>query len=477
MGEKKVLTAACCTVALTVALCLFLYHFDNKYTMPGVQPINGVLYLSEEQLTKPTALIHEWEFYPDVQLAPGDAATWDGYHRYADVGGKDGMHHGDGSYRLTLLLPETPQNYGLELPEIFSACRLYVNGTERLQLGDPSTQREGIASRMVAFPAAGEVELLLTVRDQSGVYSGLTYPPIFGLAEDVTQARELRLLLHGAGFLLALLGAALSLAFGWSGNRRRGLLFLLCCLCFCVITGYPLLHGLFVVSYQPWYTIEAACLYGLLLLAVLLCCDLYGHSAAVTAGLAAPCGLGLLLAIARTAGAAVWSNQAGLLFSGLSLFLKLYAALCLLGLSLRALKKGQKFSPLLLCGMLALAVCLSFDRLFPLYEPLYGGWFGEVGATLLIGSLAMAVWWDVLEAYRFRLSYESELTQLESRLALQKSHYGNLSRQIEQARESAHDQRHHLRVLRAMAEQGRQDKLLAYLDDYALHLPDREVTV
>ena len=36
--------------------------------------------------------------------------------------------HGCGTYALTLDLPETPAQYGLELPEIYSAYRLYLNG-------------------------------------------------------------------------------------------------------------------------------------------------------------------------------------------------------------------------------------------------------------------------------------------------------------------------------------------------------------
>lgn len=35
---------------------LFLYHFNNKYTRPSLQPANGLLVLSEEDLA--ASLLH-----------------------------------------------------------------------------------------------------------------------------------------------------------------------------------------------------------------------------------------------------------------------------------------------------------------------------------------------------------------------------------------------------------------------------------
>ncbi|MEG0780777.1 MAG: ATP-binding protein, partial [Oscillospiraceae bacterium] len=424
-------------------------------------------------------LIREWAFYPGVVLTPEEVAHRSGYRTSRDVGGRGGETAGGCTYQLTLELPPTVRTYALELPEIFSACRLYVDGRPAFQLGNPdeTAYAEGIGSRTVVFPAAGRVSFLLAVSARAGVYDGLTYPPAFGTVEAVQRAREARLLLHGLGGLLALLAAAFSVTFAWRGNRRRGVLFLLCSLCFAVITGYPLLHGLAVVSYGSWYVLEAVGLYGLLLLTVLLSCDLSEIPPPWAALLAAPCGLGLLCAIARTVGAGGESAAFAGLFSLLSLVLKVYAALCLPVLAALALKRGKNCPPLLLCGVLAFSVCLAFDRLLPLYEPIYGGWFEEVGGAILAVALANLLWMEAMEAYRFQLNYAGELRQLEHHLELQKEHYRQLSAQVQRAREASHDLRHHMRTLRGMAEQGKLDKVVDYLDAYEPHLRAGEITV
>ena len=464
--------AAAVAAAVAVVLCLSLFHWDNKYTRPGAQPINGLLLLSEQELQEHPLryLIREWEYWPGVLLTPEQAGTYDGYRRYVSIGEtsalEEGSGHGRGTYRLRLALPQEEREYALELPEVFSACRLYLNGEPVLQLGDPESGRAGIASRVISFSAAGEAELLLEVSDRSGVSSGMTYPPAFGTAEAVSHARELRLLLHGAGVLLALSGGALAACFGLQGNRRRGFLLLLACLCCAVLTGYPVLHGLAVTGYQPWYSLEFSALYAFLLLAVLLQCELYGLWGRPAAYLCAPCGLGLLAAVARVGGAAWWNTGMAAVFSVLSAGLKFYAAACLIVLAAWAVRRGLQFSAPLLCASVGLGVCLVMDRLLPLYEPVCGGWFEEIGAVALAVALGAALWLDAMDAYRFRLAFSEQYRQMERQVALQKEHYRQLSRQIELARQSAHDLRHHMRLLRSMAEQGQSDRLLAYLNEY-----------
>ena len=484
MGRRGGVLTAALSLCLAAVLCLALYQADNKYTRPGAQPINGLLALSAAELEADPLryLVREWEYHPGQLLTPETAARADGYRRYLSIGQtsdlESGSGHGCGTYRLTLLLPETEAAYALELPEVFSAYRLYIGGRPVLQMGVPERAgyRPALASRVVSFTAAGPTELLLAVADYSGVYSGLTYPPAFGTVQAVLSAREGRLLLHGAGMILALLGGAMALCFGLKNRSRRGLLGLLASLCTAFTVGYPVLHGLCVTGYQPWYTLELASFYGLLLLAVLIQCDLYGLWGRRVLLLAAPCALGLLAAVLRAGGAAFWSPAVGGLFSALSVLLKYYAALCSTALSAWALWRRKRFSAPLLSASLALSACLVLDRLLPLYEPVYGGWFGELGVIVLIFSLALAFWLDAMDAFRFRLSYEADYRQMERQVSLQKVHYQQLSEQVAMARESAHDLRHHMRAMRTMAERGQTAQLLDYLEAYEPHMLEREVT-
>ncbi|MEG2073334.1 MAG: ATP-binding protein, partial [Angelakisella sp.] len=211
MDRRKGFLLTSAALVLSAFICLMLYNFDNKYTRQAPQPISGVLFLSENDLVQTPVcfLIREWEFFPEVLLTPEKSSDYDGYRRYVDIGAPHGMMtHGSCTYRLTLMLPEHEATYALELPEIFSACRLFVDGEPMLELGEPSPEHytEGIANRVVLFTAAGRTELLLNVSDFSGVYSGMTSPPAFGTVDGVLRQREIRLLLHGTAVLLALMG-------------------------------------------------------------------------------------------------------------------------------------------------------------------------------------------------------------------------------------------------------------------------------
>ena len=96
---------------------------------------------------------------------------------------------------LTQELPEDPAQYGLELPEIYSAYRLYLNGNLELQVGEPDLEhyQPRTQNRMVTFTGSGLTTILLAVRDDSHFYSGLVYPPALGTPLAVNLSRGLRL--------------------------------------------------------------------------------------------------------------------------------------------------------------------------------------------------------------------------------------------------------------------------------------------
>lgn len=66
------LLALLLAVVLGSALCLSLYVWDNKYTRPGAQPMDGLLTLTDEELEQTDLhfLIHGWAFYPGRAFSP-----------------------------------------------------------------------------------------------------------------------------------------------------------------------------------------------------------------------------------------------------------------------------------------------------------------------------------------------------------------------------------------------------------------------
>lgn len=58
---------------------------------------------------------------------------------------------------------------------------------------------------MANFEAKNKVEFVLSVSAQSGMYSGLTYPPAFGMPATVEKTLAGRLVLHTAASAVALI--------------------------------------------------------------------------------------------------------------------------------------------------------------------------------------------------------------------------------------------------------------------------------
>ncbi len=278
------------------------------------------------------------------------------------------------------------------------------------------------------------------------------------------SARDARLMLRAAVCLLALFIAVFAL---WAGLRLRwprGLLFALLCLCFIGAVGYPLLHAFFSTGVQPWYTIELVCYYALFALTVALHNGLCGIRGRLHYSALLPLGAFCLVALGYGLGASFASSTFAQVFSGLSALLKLLVAAWLAVTSVRAVYPRAAHATPMLVATMVYAASLLADRLWPLYEPVYGGWFGEIGGAALVLALAAMLWTDFVEAYRFRTAFAEEQRYLTRQLELQRSHYGRLVEQIEETRMLRHDLRHHVRTLHGLSEAGAIEEVQSYLE-------------
>ena len=476
------------TVSISFALFGLQYRFNNKYQFRTSQPITGVLMLDQQDLRDHPVryLIQQWEFYPGILLTPDDfnRKTPDTYRQYVAIGQYSGLNggnpflpfHGSATYRLTLSLPEQTQPYALELPEIYSSYRLYINDRLALKMGnpDPASYDPEIRNSIVTFDGSGTVQILLTVTDQSGIYSGLTYPPVFGFSNNVLSLYYIQNMLHLAIFILAFLGTALSFYMNVRSKQRRGLLFALLCICFMGYTSHSLLHTILATTVNPWYPLEILCFYTMLFLVILLQNSILSVSRKIALLSGVISGIVTVLILILILMITCFHVRAGELLSVLASLLKYGTAFYLLSMAIFTSIKA-KHCPRTLVITLIFAVSLLADRLMPLYEPIIGGWFVEVGGTILVFGLAVVLWKDLAYAYNFCLSFEQSQQQLKYQIAVQAEHYRQLSRQIAASRQASHDLRHHMRTLRSLAEKNQLDEIRKYLDTYEPTISSSEI--
>lgn len=387
---------ACLTASMLFGI---LYRYDNKYNtnaqifqdgtvvLPDVEKENGTQ--SEEVIW----LVNGWEICPDRIIYPGDLAeewkpTYIGqYFSFAGFHG-DGSPYGVGTYRLKIL---GNGNYTMLIPEVFSACAVYVNGEQTASSGSVSPYRPYIKDLVFSFEINGDAEILIQTANYSHYYSGVTYPPAIGSSEAVSRLITIRMLFYGL-LVFTSLALALFAAVIWFGTRKGrasgenfwlGILGLSFSLRLC----YPFIHMLGISGGNPAYVLEnTMASLGLFCIArtvSLICLKKGSLPERVLSGI--------------TGGFVLISLVFSLLMTKyLPGFVPVYGQIlywykALIAVAMTVLlicrfakrKSGQIL--LLLTGLLVYALSLVFHALcLGNYEPAYTGWFEEWGAYILI---------------------------------------------------------------------------------------------
>ena len=460
----KRMLALVLTLAVSSAFFILLYTCDNKYTHEGVQPANGLMDLTAQELEQVPVhyLIRDWIFYPGALLGPEDFADGspDRYSVYTDIGehvlldnlGAENRPHGSGTYVMHLRLPPGRAVYALELPEIFSAYRLYINGFFYAHMGDPDpahyeprTQR-----RQVSFEADREATIILAVSDFSHFYSGLVYPPAFGLPQSLDTLRGSLLGICLFIDTLSLVAGALALYVGARMKEKNALLFALTCLVMCAFTSYALIHS-FSLPVFPWYALELASGYLFTLLVVVLhnrICGVGYLTRRVSAGIA---GAFCLLALCYGLGAAFLTVPLMEAFSSLVTGFKLLSAGYLIVTAALSLHRRVGSTEPLLYASAFYAVALVWDRLLPNHEPMLTGWFAEWGSLALLLAIGYTLWRNLVTAYAYSLAFAEEHRQVTRQLSMQMEYAKLLAARGEENRKLIHDFRQHLRTMNGLA--------------------------
>ena len=476
------------TIVFAVAMGIFFlfYRFDNKYTAKGDQAIQGILYVPDDDTVH--YLAREWEYYPDVLLTPQELKKHkdEYYSRYVSIGEYGGMDMGDknrspfgsGTYRMTLVLPEREKRYAIGLVEVFSAYKLYINGNLIGQVGDPDPDNylEQIQNRVFTFEGKKTVEIMIAVTDKHSVSSGIQYVPVLSSPFKVNIIRGLSIVIDAVYMALTFFVLVFSVyMFVRTGKTEIGFF---CLLCICVLgySSYPILHTFVAVKVQPCYGLEALFYYLMFACVVLVQQKILGDERRlpeILAGVIAAAGV--LIFVVELLGSRAQSADGLYLISWITEILKWAAAGYLLFRSVKEIK--QKYSNVLLVGIVVYAASLAADRIWKLYEPIIGGWFMELGSAVLVFSVGLTLWMELANAYRFHLTYGEYSRQMEQKLQMQKQHYEELTEKMDEISRMRHDMRHHMRALMSYAQQGKYQELMKYLQEYASVMTEEEKVV
>lgn len=260
MRKYKGMIQSVLIILLTLVGMLLLsnwqYLHDNKYTTGPPYGQTGVIDISKADKDRPVFLIDGWEFYLDVWYTPKDFSAGNTIDPlYIFIGQYSNFSYvkqghspfGRATYRLRLKSDGEARAMALEIPEIFTACQIWIDGS---LVSDPGQ------STMADFILDGQSELIINVENHTHYYSGLYYPPVLGSASAINRMLAVRQLFYGA-LCISSLTLALFSGILWFSRKRDQLFFQfgILCLSFAVVCLHPLIR-LTGINGTIWYAIE-----------------------------------------------------------------------------------------------------------------------------------------------------------------------------------------------------------------------------
>lgn len=212
-------------------------------------------------------LIDDWEFYNHKIFKPNDFIEQDIKPEYVFIGQYPDFSmrkgnqspYGNATYRMRIKNDGKNRLLSLELPEIFSASEVWINGEMVSKLGDVGTEkyRPKIKNLVVSFIAKKDTEIIINVSNFSHYYSGLYYPPALGETKDISNMMFYRVLFYSIICFTTFAIAIFSLSVWFLSNKSKLYLYFGCmCIFFAIHVSYPFVHllGLPLVNFT--YAVE-----------------------------------------------------------------------------------------------------------------------------------------------------------------------------------------------------------------------------
>lgn len=204
--DYKIIISIIVSMAIILTSALYIYNINFSKTNSSYKATNGILNLQSWEKIRNVYLDGEWEFYPGVLLDPSDGVNiFENYsqiRKYVEVPGSwesyidnNGEADGSGTYRLIIKLPKD-ERYGIKTRTIRSSSRIYLNGEEVANMGNPSLDRNNFkpASKYkIGFGKSNNQELEIVIHVSSYEYrsGGIIRSIEFGTQESILRRDQM----------------------------------------------------------------------------------------------------------------------------------------------------------------------------------------------------------------------------------------------------------------------------------------------
>lgn len=382
-------------IFISCSFFFFLYHYDNKYNTKQLITQENCTLLSDntkENASKTiTWLVHGWKLYPDQLILSNSNSSiplYIGQYSSLSTFHKDQSPYGVATYQTTL---QGNGTYILYIPEIFSACKIYVNGKLCASSGSFSPYKAHIKDMIVPVTITNQAEIIIQTMNYTHYYTGLTYPPAIGSCEAIQHLILTRMLYYGflvvSSFTLSIFSSVIWLGFKNNTATKQNLWLGVLAFIFSLRLCYPFVHIFGLPFNKLLYCLEdtltALGFFCILQIIVTLCL----HSSHLGTRILTGISLGFVF-VCMIVPTFVLPTLPGFtfLYGQLIFWYKGILCLILLFFLLRYLMQSfSKAQSLLLIPLLFYSIALGAHVIcLGTFEPARFGWFEEWGIYVLI---------------------------------------------------------------------------------------------
>ncbi len=232
------------------------YKYDNKYTISAKRPVKGIITLEDSDTGdfKLIPLIEDWEFYRGRLLWPEDFNSGKEHEpEYISLGqntdflkhSTSNFQYGEATYRLIIKNTGKEKQLNLEVPEFFSAGRIFVNEELIAELGIPEKEnyQPFLKNTIVSFIATDSTQVIIQISNYSHFFGGLYCVPVLGSYQAIYNMLFVRFVFYGFIFIFTLEMFIFSTTL-WLNIKKNKLFFYYghLCIFFLLQISYPFVY-------------------------------------------------------------------------------------------------------------------------------------------------------------------------------------------------------------------------------------------